>query len=40
MIGRAIYQNPYFLVDIEREIFNEKNLPTREDIASELLKYL
>ena len=22
MIGRAIYQNPYFLVDIEREIFN------------------
>ena len=24
MIGRAIYQNPYFLVDIEREIFNVK----------------
>ena len=30
MIGRAIYQNPYFLVDIEREIFNVKNHPTRE----------
>jgi tRNA-dihydrouridine synthase A len=40
MIGRAIYQNPYFLVDIEREIFNVKNNPTREDIAVELLKYL
>jgi len=40
MIGRAIYQNPYFLVDIEREIFNVKNNPTREDIAKELLKYL
>ncbi len=40
MIGRAIYQNPYFLVDIEKEIFNAKNNPTREDIVKELLKYL
>jgi len=40
MIGRAIYQNPYFLVDIEKEIFNVKNNPTREEIAKELLKYL
>ena len=40
MIGRAIYQNPYFLVDIEREIFNVKNNPTREEVAKELLKYL
>jgi len=40
MIGRAIYQNPYFLVDIEREIFNVKNHPTREEITEELLKYL
>tara|TARA_B100000029_G_scaffold65653_1_gene58628 strand:- start:73 stop:741 length:669 start_codon:yes stop_codon:yes gene_type:complete len=40
MIGRAIYQNPYFLVDIDREIFNEKNNPTREDVTKELLKYL
>ena len=40
MIGRAIYQNPYFLVDIEKEIFNVKNNPTREEIAKELLQYL
>ena len=40
MIGRAIYQNPYFLVDIERELFKVKNSPSREDIAKELLKYL
>jgi len=40
MIGRAIYQNPYFLVDIEREIFNTKNNPTREDVAEKLIKYL
>jgi len=40
MIGRAIYQNPFFLVDIEKEIFNVKNNPTREEIAEQLLKYL
>ena len=40
MIGRAIYQNPFFLVDIENEIFNSQNNLTREDVAKELLKYL
>jgi len=40
MIGRAIYQNPYFLTDIDKEIFNVKNIPTREEIAERLLKYL
>jgi tRNA-dihydrouridine synthase A len=40
MIGRAIYQNPYFLVDIEREIFNNKNCPSREQVAAQLLQYL
>ena len=40
MIGRAIYQNPYFLVDIDREIFNVKNHLTREEVTEKLLKYL
>jgi len=40
MIGRAIYQNPYFLADIEKEIFNVNKIPTREEIADNLLKYL
>ena len=40
MIGRAIYQNPYFLTDIEDKIFNVKDKPTREQIAEKLLKYL
>jgi len=40
MIGRAIYQNPYFLSEIEKEIFNTNNIPTREDMAKEILKYL
>ncbi len=40
MIGRAIYQNPYFLANIENEIFNVKNSPTREEVAEQLIKYL
>ena len=40
MIGRAIYQNPYFLVDIEKEIFNVQNNPSREEVVKELFKYL
>jgi len=40
MIGRAIYQNPFFLVDIEKEIFNVNYNPTREEVAEKLLKYL
>ena len=40
MIGRAIYQNPYFLVNIEKEIFKTQNLPSREEVAEKLLKYL
>ena len=40
MIGRAIYQNPYFLVNIEREIFGQAILTTREEIAEKLIKYL
>ena len=40
MIGRSIYQNPYSLVDIEKEIFKTKNNPTREQVAEKLLEYL
>ena len=40
MIGRAIYQNPYFLADIEKEIFSVSNIPPREEVVKELLKYL
>ena len=40
MIGRAIYQNPYFLSEIEKEIFSNNTVPSREDIAREILKYL
>ncbi len=40
MIGRAIYQNPYFLSEIEKEIFNTNKIPSREDVVKEILKYL
>ena len=40
MIGRAVYQNPYFLTEIEKEIFNTKNLPSRENVVEQLLTYL
>ena len=40
MIGRSIYQNPYSLVDIEKEIFKTKNNPTREQVAEKLFEYL
>jgi len=40
MIGRSIYQNPYSLIEIEREIFNTQESPTREQIAEKLLEYL
>jgi tRNA-dihydrouridine synthase A len=40
MIGRSIYQNPYSLVEIEKEIFGSKNVPTREEVAEKLLEYL
>ena len=40
MIGRAIYQNPYFLRDIENEIFNNQDVLSREEIVKKLLVYL
>jgi len=40
MIGRSIYQNPYSLIEIEKEIFNTEEAPTREQVAEKLLEYL
>jgi tRNA-dihydrouridine synthase A len=40
MIGRSIYQNPYSLVEIEKEIFGTKISSTREEVAEKLINYL
>ena len=40
MIGRAAYHSPYFLADIEREIFNNNNVLTRVEVMDELIPYI
>ena len=40
MIGRAIYQNPYFLSEIEKNIFKNFDILSREQVVKEILKYL
>ena len=40
MIGRSIYHSPYMLADIEKEIFNNNNVLSREDIIKELIPYV
>ncbi len=40
MIGRAAYHTPYLLADIEKEIFQNKNIPTRQEIIENLIPYI
>ena len=40
MIGRAVYHSPYFLADIERDVFNNKNVPTRSEVMEKLIPYI
>jgi len=39
MIGRAAYHTPYLLADIEREIFNNENVLSRQEVIEKLLSY-
>ena len=40
MIGRAIYHSPYFLAEIEKEVFNNDNVPTRFEVMESLIPYI
>ena len=40
MLGRSIYHSPYILADIEKEIFNNKNVLSREEIINKLVPYV
>jgi len=40
MIGRAAYHSPYFLADIEKEIFKNDNLLTRAEIMEQMIPYI
>ena len=40
MIGRSIYQSPYMLANIEKEIFNNHNILSREEVIENLVFYV
>ena len=40
MIGRAAYHTPYLLADIEKEIFNNEDIPSRQDVVEQLIPYV
>jgi len=40
MMGRSIYQSPYLLADIEREIFNNENILSRQEVMENLVPYV
>ena len=40
MIGRAAYHSPYFLAEVEKEIFNNKNILTRSEIIEHMIPYI
>ena len=40
MIGRAAYHTPYFLAEIENEIFGNNDVPSRQEIIENLIPYI
>ena len=40
MIGRAAYHTPYLLADIEKEIFNNDDIPSRQNVIEQLIPYV
>ena len=40
MIGRAAYHTPYILADIEKEIFNNNKVPSRQEVIEQLIPYI
>ena len=40
MIGRSIYHSPYLLADIEKEIFNNVDVYSRQEVVEKLVIYL
>ena len=40
MIGRAAYHTPYLLADIEKEIFKNENIPSRQEVIENLIPYV
>ena len=40
MIGRSIYHSPYLLADIEKEIFDNEEMLSRQEVVEKLVEYL
>ena len=40
MIGRSVYHSPYFLADIEKEIYFNEDIQSREEVIKELIGYV
>ena len=40
MMGRSIYHSPYLLSDIEKEIFENEDVPSRQEVVEKLVVYL
>ena len=40
MIGRAAYHTPYFLADIEKDIFKNEDVPSRQEVIENLIPYI
>jgi len=40
MIGRAAYHTPYLLAEIEKEIFNNHDIPSRQEVIENLIPYI
>ena len=40
MIGRAAYHTPYLLADIEKEIFKNNNVLSRQEVIEQLIPYI
>ena len=40
MIGRTAYHSPYFLAEIEKEIFNNHNIPSRTEVIERMFPYI
>ena len=40
MIGRAAYHTPYLLAEIEKEIFKNETIPSRQEVIEKLIPYV
>tara|TARA_Y100000590_G_scaffold64346_1_gene69125 strand:- start:3257 stop:4249 length:993 start_codon:yes stop_codon:yes gene_type:complete len=40
MIGRSVYHSPYLLAEIEKDIFNNEKVPSRQLVVEKLVDYL